>query len=278
MTFNANRVICSTITLRHLPLPEALEHIAALGFRSIDLGALPGVCNHVPFVLDSAAVDLVTEQVRASGLSVRSINADIGDLNAPLDADAQAARDRHLTHLLDLAVAIGSAAIVLPNGAQSAEAIESLDADFDRVAAQLARAADAADARGIEIWVEAPHFHRLVGTLERTADFLPRVDPRVGVVLDVSHIVASGGSPRDFVAQHAARTRHVHLRDAEPGYINHSIGRGQVDFADALAALQEVGYNGAFSLELETRDTENADRPRVAGEAAAFISALLPAA
>ena len=47
------RLGCSTISFRHLDLDEALSWIAALGFTSIDLGALPGVCDHVPYVLDA---------------------------------------------------------------------------------------------------------------------------------------------------------------------------------------------------------------------------------
>ena len=61
--------------------------------------ALPGVCDHVPYVLDAAAVDAVAAAVESSGLRVRSINGDIGDLNHPLDAEARAARDRHLDML-----------------------------------------------------------------------------------------------------------------------------------------------------------------------------------
>lgn len=34
---------CSTISFRHLALPEALAVIGDLGFAEIDLGALPGV-------------------------------------------------------------------------------------------------------------------------------------------------------------------------------------------------------------------------------------------
>ena len=52
--------------------------------------ALPGVCDHVPYVLDAAAVDAVAAAVDRSGLRVRSINGDIGDLNHPLDAEARA--------------------------------------------------------------------------------------------------------------------------------------------------------------------------------------------
>ena len=83
---NPDRVICSTITLRHLPFDEALDAIAGLGFTEIDLGALPGVCNHVPYELTADAVREVAEVVNRSGLSVRSVNADVGDLNRPLDA------------------------------------------------------------------------------------------------------------------------------------------------------------------------------------------------
>ena len=63
----SDRLGCSTISFRHLPLPEALAAIAELGFGEIDLGALPGVCDHVPYVLDRAAVADVAGQVTASG-------------------------------------------------------------------------------------------------------------------------------------------------------------------------------------------------------------------
>ena len=53
------RLGCSTISFRHLGLTEALATIAKLGFAEIDLGALPGVCDHVPYVLDADAVTAV---------------------------------------------------------------------------------------------------------------------------------------------------------------------------------------------------------------------------
>ena len=59
------RLGCSTISFRHLDLDAALATITDLGFAEIDLGALPGVCDHVPYVLDSAAVDRVAAEVTA---------------------------------------------------------------------------------------------------------------------------------------------------------------------------------------------------------------------
>ncbi len=278
MTATDPRITCSTITLRHLPLAEALVEIRARGFEGIDLGALPGVCDHVPYDLDDAAVTAVAATVVASGLRVRSVNADVGDLNRPDSADSAGRRSVHVERLLDLCVAIGSDALVLPNGAQDHDPAVDLDADLDLVAARLVEISNAARARGIELWVEAPHFFRLAYDLDRAGALLSRLPVEVGVVLDTSHIVAGGGDPRDFLAAHAARTRHVHLRDAEPGYIHHSIGRGQVDFADLAAALAEVGYAGDLALELETRDTADADRADAARAAAEHLSGLLAAA
>ena len=51
----------------------------------------PACATTFPYELDADAVAAVTATVAASGLRVRSINGDIGDLNALLDAGRQAA-------------------------------------------------------------------------------------------------------------------------------------------------------------------------------------------
>ncbi|MEV0051304.1 sugar phosphate isomerase/epimerase [Saccharopolyspora shandongensis] len=266
---------CSTISFRHLGLSEALGVIAGCGFAEIDLGALPGVCDHVPYELTEAAVTEVVSTVRAGGLAVRSVNGDIGDLNRVLDADTARERETHLRRLLDLTAGCGADALVLPCGAQSHEPVTGLEADLDRVAGQLAWAAELATAHDVAIWVEAPHFFRLCADVDLAAKLIERLDPAVGVVLDTSHIVASGGDPAAFALRFGPRIAHVHLRDAVPGGINHSIGNGVVDFPAAFEALRSAGYGGSFALELETRDVTDDERPAAAVRAAEYIATLL---
>lgn len=281
MTPGANldpaRVICSSITLRHLPLDQALTTIAALGFAEIDLGALPGVCDHVPYDLTEEAVQQVAFTVNASGLKVRSVNADVGDLNQPLNEGEQQSRASHVGRLIDLSTAIGATGLVLPNGALRHEPITDLPADLALVADQVTGIAERCATAGVQLWIEAPHFFRLCYDLIRAGELLTLLPASVGVICDVSHIVASGSTPRQFVDLAGSRISHVHLRDAEPGYIHHSIGNGQVDFADTIAALTEIGYAGAYSLELETRDVSDDDRPAAAWQAGRYISSLLSA-
>lgn len=276
------RLGCSSISFRHQALPEALATMAGLGFEEIDLGALPGVCDHVPYVLDEAAVEVVAAQVARSGLRVRSVNGDVGDLNAVLDAGERRGRQDHLEMLLTLASGIGAKALVLPCGALSHEPLRRLEDDLDTVAAELVAASEAAARFGVELWTESLHYFRLCWNLERAALLAERLaGSGVGIVMDFSHIVASGGEPREFVNRFAGRITHVHLRDAVPaieklpGNINLSIGNGQADFAGGLSALRNAGYAGHFSLELETRDVTHDERPAVAAKAASFITDLI---
>ncbi len=275
MTFHP-RLGCSTISFRHLDLPAALETIAGLGFTEIDLGALPGVCDHVPYVLDEPAVATVAKTVAASGLRVRSINCDIGDLNLPLAPQERTERTRHLDMLLSLAVQTGAPALVLPCGALNHDPVGTLDDDLDLVAAELAAAAARAAAAGVEIWTESLHYFRLCCDIKRAQQLSDRLSGTgVRLVMDFSHIVASGGSPEDFTNRFHERIAHVHLRDAVPGDINLGIGNGQADFGSGLKALADKGYTGHFSLELETRDVTNEERPAAAARAADFITNLI---
>jgi sugar phosphate isomerase/epimerase len=271
-----SRLGCSSISFRHQPLGEALASIRGAGFKEIDLGALPGVCDHVPFVLDEAAVGHVAQTVSASGLRVRSVNGDIGDLNAVLDGEQHQSRSRHLRRLLQLTAAVGARALVLPCGALDHEPVRSLEEDLDTVAAQLLWASGEASRQGLEIWTESLHFFRLCWNLERARQLTDRLaGSAVGVVMDFSHIVASGGAPVEFVEAFGDRIAHVHLRDATPGNIHLGIGHGEADFAGGLGALAAAGYRGHFSLELETRDVTDEERPAAAVAAARFVSPLL---
>ncbi|MGP0222191.1 sugar phosphate isomerase/epimerase family protein [Paenarthrobacter sp. NCHU4564] len=277
-----SRLGCSSISFRHQDLDTALRTMRSLGFDEIDLGALPGVCDHVPYVLDAAAVEAVAAVVNNSGMRVRSVNGDIGDLNATLDAGAAEERERHLGMLLSLAAKTGAKALVLPCGAIDHEPVRSLEEDIDAVASQLIHASERAKEFGVELWTESLHYFRLCWNTERAqllADRLAGSD--VGIVMDFSHIVASGGDPVDFVDRFGGRITHVHLRDAvpatetEPGNINLSIGNGQADFATGLSKLRDAGYTGHFSLELETRDVTHDERPAATAKAGSFITDLI---
>ena len=274
--FNS-RLGCSSISFRHQDLPTALRTIAGLGFEEIDLGALPGVCDHVPYDLDAEAVAAVTAEVVASGLRVRSVNGDIGDLNAVLDAAAQSARDRHLDALLTLAAGTGAKALVLPCGALGHEPVRSLDEDLDTVAAQLI-ARQAAGGRSSASNSGPSHCTSCgsAGTWS-ARNCWPGGWPAP----------ASGSSWTSAISWPPARTRWTTSSATRAGSPTSTCAmpcRGTSTSASATArpisppawrALAAVGYTGHFSLELETRDVTHEERPAAAAKAASFITDLI---
>lgn len=270
------RVICSTISFRHQPLPEALEVIHHLGFSGIDLGALPGVCEHVGPHLAPYEVENVRESLARQQLAVASINADLGDVNRVTDKPTRRHQRQQLERLVRLCQAVGSPALVLPNGSPGSEPLRGLDHDLDTAAQTLTWAADQVQAGGIDLWVEAQHSGRVCWSLDRAVALMARLEGTgIGVVMDFSHVVASGDDPLNFVDALGARVRHVHVRDAVPGDIHLSVGRGDVDFRAGIKALERSGYSGAYSLELETRDVTEDQRPTAAEAAGTFIGELL---
>jgi sugar phosphate isomerase/epimerase len=269
-----SRLGCSTISFRRLPLPQALAEIKAQGFGETDLGSLPGVCDHVPIPLPADRVEALAEQILDSGVKVRLINADIADMDDP-DLD-RAEIQRRMRTLVDLAQAVGTSTIMLPCGRQGTEPRTELSRDIDTVARTLAAAADFVNAKGLNLLVEAPHSRRLCATVERSEMLYEALgESAVGAVLDFSHVVASGDDEVDAVRRFDGRIGHVHLRDAVLGDINLSIGRGKVNFPAAIDALKASGYQGQYSLELETHDISDAKRPAEAGRAGRYITSLL---
>ena len=269
-----SRLGCSTISFRRWPLRGALAEIKAQGFGETDLGSLPGVCDHVPIPLPADCVDELAEQILDSGVAVRLINADVADMDDP-DLDA-AEVQRRLRTLVDLARAVGTSTIMLPCGRQGTEPRTELSGDIATVARNLTAAAEFVNAAGLDLLVEAPHSRRLCATLERSEMLYESLgDSSVGAVLDFSHVVASGDDEVDAVRRIDGRIRHVHLRDAVLGDINLSIGRGKVNFPAAIEALITSGYEGHYSLELETHDISDAERSVEAGRAGRYITSLL---
>ncbi|CAM04036.1 sugar phosphate isomerase/epimerase [Saccharopolyspora erythraea NRRL 2338] len=260
---------CSTISFRHRALPEALRTIAGLGLSGIDLGGLPGVCDHIPTPLGDHA-DHVVRGLGEHDVRTWAINVDPGAMNDPgLDDGVLEATGGALVSL----AARLDAAIIVPCGAQARDPFVDEATDLDRLARGLRLLGDLAAERGVRLLVEGLHHHRFCHTRERAEALLERVPAdSAGFVFDVSHVVAGEIDEVAFVRDFADRIEHVHLRDAVPGDINLSLGRGRADFPGVIRALREHGYPGRYVLELETHDVAEADREAAAARAVDLIA------
>lgn len=267
-----DRIGCSTISFRNKPFTEALAATNRLGLSGIDLGGLPGVCEHVPTPLGGHAEEIV-RAVGESGLRTWALNIDAGAMNDPsLDEEHL----RHTAHELIALAARLKSAIILPCGAQSRTPFVDDDSDLDLLARRLRAFGRSAAESGVRLWVEGLHHFRFCHNTERAAALLEGVPPELaGFVFDVSHVVAGEIDEVALVSEFADRIEHVHLRDAVAGDINRSIGLGEADFGGVIRALTDGGYTGSYVLELETHDVAEEQREASAAIARDVIAAML---
>ena len=106
---------------------------------------------------------------------------------------------------------------------------------------------------GIEIAVELEPFHSsIVNSLAKMVEFLKDVNqPAVRANLDVSHLALSHSSADD-IPELKGRIAHVHFSDCD-GKRHGDLppGRGAINFTPYLKQLEDIGYNGVISVELE---------------------------
>lgn len=73
-----------------------------------------------------------------------------------------------------------------------------------------------------------------------------------GICLDTGHLNMCEQSQRDFIISAGKRLHALHIADNEGKTDQHMMpyGKGNVDFAEVIHALREVGYEGLFNLEI----------------------------
>jgi len=117
-----------------------------------------------------------------------------------------------------------------------------------------------------------PHAASYVETPHEIARLLDGTDHRlVGLCLDTGHVGYGGGDPALLAREHAARVRHVHLKDLRRPVHADAVRRG-IDFRDAvgegvfaplgdgdldlrgtLNELRDAGYDGWLVVEQDIR-------------------------
>ena len=93
----------------------------------------------------------------------------------------------------------------------------------------------------------------LIERFEQYLEFVDRIDsPLVGLNFDIGHAYCVGEDPQDWIARMAAHTRHYHLEDIAATRVHQHLipGRGAIDFAATLAAIEKTGYDGWLTVEL----------------------------
>ncbi len=266
-----------------LPADRVLEEMAALGLRASELGALGYLGD------DPAAIAALLERhgLGAVGGFVPLVIHERAE-RAALRNDAERA-----------------ASLLAGSGGTYFVTAAVLDQDWSEPGELSAEEWEAA-AEGLEIVEEVCARHGLtqvlhphVGTIVERASHFEEVLSRSSVAwcLDTGHLAIGGADPVAFAEAHADKVGLVHVKDVDLGLaaavrshetslleatkagMFRSLGRGDVDVAGVLAALESRGYEGWYVLEQDTTiDPAEADRVDPGAEVKGCVAYLLKAA
>jgi len=92
-------------------------------------------------------------------------------------------------------------------------------------------------------------------------DKIVNLDKRIGLCIDIGHVVRLGMNPIEAIKKYGHRMYDMHLKDVD-GTVAKSesiqIGRGVIDIPKLMKALKDVNYQGVMSIEYE-KDADNAE-------------------
>ena len=250
----------SNAYLRH-SIEETIRRIAGIGYRGIEL--LADVPHAWPAGLLPERVAAIRRALNDAKLTISNINAfmmnAVADPRQPywhpgwIDPDPhyRAIRREHTKRALRLAGDLGAPHITTEPGGLLAPG-QSRREGYEIFYDELMPCIEISEEVGVRLLIE-PEPELLIERFDEYLEFVDRVDSeQIGLNFDVGHAYCVGEDPQDWVARMAQHTVHYHFEDiAETRVHQHLVpGRGSIDFAATLEAIQGTGYDGWLTVEL----------------------------
>jgi L-ribulose-5-phosphate 3-epimerase len=218
-------------------LDEALRGIAAAGFTNVELSAVPGWTEHV----DLNGSEQLREKLDEHGLAPVSLSGH-SDLTTREGLE-------HGIKAVRWAAGFGIPIVNTAVGGHASKE-ESEQAFLENIG----ELADAAEEAGVVVALEI--HGDIMASGRKTLPLLDKIGrDSVKVNYDTANVeFYSGDKAVDDLEAIAPHLAHVHLKDTAGGkgvWDFGAIGSGSVDFARVLEILEQTGYSGPLSVELE---------------------------
>jgi inosose dehydratase len=232
-----------------VPIDEALEGIAAIGYTAVELTVITGYTTALER-LDAAERRRIRDLLDRHRLDLPAIAGHTSLLHEEPESHAMAMA--RLKATADLAVELAPAAPPVLNTTTGGPP-DGWDVARERLVERVSELVGYAGERGVVVAIE-PHVGAALDRPERVLWLLEQIDsPWLRVNLDFSHFEAAGLPMEACVAALAPYTVHTHVKDVRgraPGHEFLIPGEGGFDYPGFIRALNAAGYDGAITVEI----------------------------
>ena len=236
-----NIISCSTHCYNKFSFERALEGIAGVGIEYVEIGAIPGHCEHVrPELLNKEEMLEVKRKIEQYGLKPSSIS---GHCDLTTQKGVELFKKR-----IDFAYNIGVNIINTAEGhVKSDEEEESFFCNIREISKYL-------EERCITACLET--HGGILGTSKDLRRTLERIgSERVKVNYDPANLIYFVGKrPEDDIIEIVEHIGHFHIKDKLEGqgvWNFPAVGDGYIDFDLIFDVLYKNNYEGPLSFEIE---------------------------
>jgi L-ribulose-5-phosphate 3-epimerase len=242
----ADRLTACTNTYHSYSLEEALDGIARAGFTSVELTSVPGWTEHVRREADDEEIQRVKNLLAQYRLTAVSFAG-----HSDLVSDEGVAEFRKA---LNIARKLGITKVTTSTGGHADTSSGSLDEQRNAFLDRIRPLADEAAQDGIDICLET--HGGLLATGQISKALIEEIGkPNIGINYDPGNVIHYGDvRPEQDLPGAADRVIHMHVKDQIGGagvWNFPTVGTGEVDFASLFKTLDEAGFDGPCSVEIE---------------------------
>lgn len=254
------RLAFSTNAFKKNTLPEAVEAIAEIGYRGVELMA--DVPHAHPSAMDEQAVVQTKALLHRLGLTVSNINAFThfadGDTYHPTwieqDPSRRQVRIDHTIRCIELASQFGSPTVSLQPGGPLIGSGLSRQQAGTRFADALRKVMPVAEKHQITLAIEPEPglFIETAGEYRQFKQTFFADQPLVKMNCDIGHLFCVGDNPVDVIKSMPDQIAHVHLEDIGANRVHQHLtpGDGVIDFKSIFEALESIHYTEWVTVEL----------------------------
>lgn len=240
-----NKILGSTIVFAPFKLDQALEGLAAAGYRYCEVGAVKGWFEHID--PDTAS----DKDIQLAGTKLKDLGLELVSMSGHTQLQTAEGKAR-FTRCLDIAAALGASIVNTFTGDATTE--DEREAYF----ANVGDLCDHAKALGLKIGMETDS--NMLPTAKAGVAILDRINrpDTLGFNYDPGNVVYyTGADPIEDITYALPRLLHFHFKDkvGGKGIFNFPPpGEGEIDMRRLLKIVEEAGYTGPISAEVEFDD------------------------
>jgi sugar phosphate isomerase/epimerase len=261
--------------MKALPLTEAIDQVARIGYRQLEVSLIPGFPAE-PAKFSTESRREVRKRIRERGLTIASL---LININLAGDDKAQTANLEVIRRAAEVAHDLDPQHPPLVETVMGGKADE-WEANKEKFATRLRAWVQTADAGNILLSVKA-HAGQAVNSPQRLLWMKQRINhPRLALTYDYSHYQFEGFSLEESARAIVPFAKFIHVKDVvtgekTPRYL--LAGEGSIDYAKYFRLLDELKYTGPIIVEVSSQIHSRAgyDGVKAAEQTYAFLSRVL---